>query len=158
LFSYIYSQRPPSTSYPYGYGKFETLGTTVVSLFLLLGAFAIGTHSYNLLAPSLPFLAAIPTHSHSHGHSHDDELDPNAAWFALLSIITKEYLYRLTASVAKQENSPVLLANALHHRSDMYSSFVSLVAILGSWAMPKLPLDPIGGPISPYLNTGRISN
>lgn len=41
--------------------------------------------------------------------------------------------------------SPVLLANAYHHRSDAYSSLVTLIAILGTWALPALPLDPLGG-------------
>lgn len=119
----------------------------------LAGGVAIGSHSYALLGSSLPFLPFISSsssssdskHSHSHSHSHEHSLDPNAAWFALLSIITKEILYRMTAAVAKTENSPVLLANALHHRSDMYSSLVSFVAILASWSLPALPLDPIGG-------------
>jgi len=92
-------------------------------------------------------------HSHSFGHSHMPHLgegevptlDPNAAWFALASVITKEWVYRLTKKVADEEKSPVLDANAQHHRSDAYSSAVALVAILGSWAIPGLPLDSIGG-------------
>lgn len=40
-------------------------------------------------------------------------LNPHAAWFALASIIVKEWLYRLTARVATEEHSPVLKANAL---------------------------------------------
>lgn len=60
-------------------------------------------------------------HSHGvveHGHSHGVEgearlLNPHAAWFALASVLVKEWLYQLTNKVAKQENSPVLRANAL---------------------------------------------
>lgn len=69
----------------------------------------------------------------------------NAAWFAAASVVSKEWLFRITRTVAVQENSPVLLANAYHHRSDAYSSVVALVAILGSGWFPALPLDPIGG-------------
>ena len=69
----------------------------------------------------------------------------NAAWFAAVSIVSKEWLFRITRKVADEENSPVLLANAYHHRSDAYSSVVALVAILGSGWFPTLPLDPIGG-------------
>lgn len=50
-----------------------------------------------------------------------------------------------TKSVADGERSSVLLANAVHHRSDAYTSAVALVAILGTWAFPALPLDPLGG-------------
>ena len=60
-------------------------------------------------------------------------------------MLAKEWLYRITKRVADEERSPVLLANAVHHRSDAYGSAVALVAILGSWWFPHLPLDPIGG-------------
>jgi divalent metal cation (Fe/Co/Zn/Cd) transporter len=60
------------------------------------------------------------SHSHSHSHSPADTtevahaiLNPHAAWFALASVIIKEWLYRLTARVATEEHSPVLKANAL---------------------------------------------
>ena len=73
----------------------------------------------------------------------------NAAWFAAVSVVSKEWLFRITRTVAEQESSPVLLANAYHHRSDAYSSVVALIAILGSGLFPTLPLDPIGGACQP---------
>ncbi|KAB5590744.1 Iron ion transporter [Ceratobasidium theobromae] len=163
------SRRQPTDAYPYGYGKFETLGTTVVSLILVGGAAAIGLHSYTMLldalSPTVTTMPQGPMHdflqflvgtkesvgdvlSHTHGHAHIDEsaaLDPNAAWFALASVIIKEWNYRTTKAVADEMKSPVLLANAYHHRSDAYSSLVTLLAIVGTWAMPTLPLDPLGG-------------
>jgi divalent metal cation (Fe/Co/Zn/Cd) transporter len=48
------------------------------------------------------------------------------------SIVSKEWLFRITRKVADRENSPVLLANAHYYQSDAYSSLVALVAILGS--------------------------
>jgi divalent metal cation (Fe/Co/Zn/Cd) transporter len=39
-------------------------------------------------------------------------LNPHAAWFALASVLVKEWLYRLTNKVAAEEHSPVLKANA----------------------------------------------
>lgn len=169
LFCWKLSRRPPSDSYPYGFGKFEVLGTTTVSILLTAGAVGIGMHSWSLLADSLSQMAntlspgvlqdavssvtsaasSIPTvvaeHVHVHAHSHSHALDPNAAWFAGISVLTKEWLYRATKRVADDEHSPVLRANAFHHRSDAYSSMVALVAILGSWWFPHLPLDPLGG-------------
>ncbi|KAH8078072.1 cation efflux family-domain-containing protein [Cristinia sonorae] len=169
LFCWKLSRRPPSERYPYGFGKFEVMGTTTISILLTAGAVGIGMHSWSLLADSLSQIAttlpagpihdaietvtsvaqSVPTilteHSHAHAHSHSHALDPNAAWFAAISVIAKEWLYRVTKKVADEERSPVLLANAVHHRSDAYSSLVAFVAILGSWWFPHLPLDPIGG-------------
>ena len=171
LFAWKLSQKPPSQKYPYGFGKFETLGTITISLLLTGGALGIGFHSYNLLIDALtPTISAVPPgiiqdvfqavqnlpvpeigHAHTHAtpghdaHAHGSVLDPNAAWFAAIGVLSKEWLYRITKKVADEERSSVLLANAIHHRSDAYSSMVALVAILGNWYFPALPLDPIGG-------------
>jgi cation diffusion facilitator family transporter len=97
--------------------------------------------------------SAIP-HDHSHGtesvdhdHSHTATaiLNPHAAWFALGSVIIKEWLYRVTNKVATEEHSPVLKANALHHRADALTSVVALGSILGSSLGGFTFLDPIGG-------------
>ncbi|KAF8161164.1 mitochondrial iron ion transporter [Crassisporium funariophilum] len=160
LFCWKFSRQPPSKAYPYGFAKFETLGTTTISILLIGGALGIGFHSYHLLvvalsetATNLPpgqfqellqFLtSSAPLPKVGHGHVHS--VDPNAAWFAAVSVLTKEWLYRITKVVADQEKSPVLLANAIHHRSDAYSSLVAFFAILGTWLFPAIPLDPIGG-------------
>ncbi|KAG8892382.1 hypothetical protein FRB99_002740 [Tulasnella sp. 403] len=98
-------------------------------------------------------------HSHSHAHTHVQGgesqtmqlVSIHAAWFALASVITKEWIYRRTKKVADEERSPVLDANALHHRSDAYSSGVALMAIVGSWAIPGLPLDALGGTLISIL-------
>ena len=163
LFCWRISRGHATEKYPYGFAKFETLGTTAVSLLLISGAIGIGFHSCLLLMAALKETAStlppgviqqvlqaitsialhVPVLGHSHTHVH--ALDPNAAWFAGVGIIVKEWLYRITKKVADEERSPVLHANALHHRSDAYSSVVAFVAIIGTWAFPKLPLDPIGG-------------
>lgn len=169
LFCWKLSRKAPSERYPYGFAKFETLGTTTVSLLLIGGALGIGFHSYHILLTALSETAStlpsgpiqsvlqnvtstIPDVPNvlSH-HSHVEAVDPNAAWFAAMSVLIKEWLYRITKSVADEENSPVLLANAIHHRSDAYSSFVALFAILGSWIFPKVPLDPIGGIVVSFV-------
>ncbi|KAG1881467.1 cation efflux family-domain-containing protein [Suillus tomentosus] len=169
LFCWKLSRKPPSARYPYGFAKFETLGTTTVSLLLIGGALAIGFHSYHLLVEALATTVStippgplhnllqqitsiaynVPAIGHSHGHT--GILDPNAAWFAAISVVAKEWLYRVTKKVADEEHSPVLYANAVHHRSDAYSSFVALFAIIGSWLFPALPLDPIGGLIVSFV-------
>ena len=68
-----------------------------------------------------------------------------ALWAAIISIISKEILYQVTIHTAKKVNSPVVIANAWHHRSDAFSSIGALVGIGGAiilgdkWTI----LDPI---------------
>ncbi|TKY90178.1 hypothetical protein EX895_000176 [Sporisorium graminicola] len=170
LFCWKMSQKPPSASHPLGYGKYETMGSLGVSLVLVAGAVGIGFHSYGLLLEALqPTLQHAPAALQAFGqftgslasaggllHDHHDHhgvasgeggaglLDPNAMWFALLSIVVKEWLYHATLKIAREENSSVLEANALHHRSDSLSSAVTFLAIGGSYlGFPVL--DPLGG-------------
>lgn len=42
------SRREPTRAYPYGYGKFETVGTLSVSLILVVAGVGIALHSYHV--------------------------------------------------------------------------------------------------------------
>lgn len=77
----------PDKIYPYGYGKFETIGSLSVSALLMAGGAGIGFHSFDL------FLNTLDGHQPT-----SDVLDPNAAWFALGSVLVKEWLYRISKS------------------------------------------------------------
>ncbi|KAG6842189.1 hypothetical protein C0991_001682 [Blastosporella zonata] len=161
LFCWRLSRKPPSEKYPYGFAKIETVGTSIISILLVGGALGIGFHSYHLLIaavgnsaatlPSGPLQEVVATIASAAptapilGHHDVHAVDPNAAWCAAISVVVKEWLYRVTKVVADEEKSPVLLANAVHHRSDAYSSVVAFFAILGTWIFPAIPLDPIGG-------------
>lgn len=61
---------------------------------------------------------------------------------AILSIFVKEWMYWYTRNSAKKINSPSLMADAWHHRSDAFSSVGSLVGIGGSIIGFKI-LDPL---------------
>ncbi|GAA5954575.1 hypothetical protein JCM3765_003817 [Sporobolomyces pararoseus] len=162
LVSYRVGRWKPSEKYPYGYGKFESLGSLVVSFLLFATAAGIGLHSYHHLLLSLSTLPQIPSdllasldflpHGHSHGGGPEVDsesvaaavVDARAMWFAAGSIAVKEWLYRATLKVAKETHSNVLLANAYHHRSDSLGSLVALLAI-GAARVGFPMLDPIGG-------------
>ena len=103
-----WSLKPPTSSFPGGYGKIESLGSLGVSSLLLAGGIGLGWHSCELLYSQffLDAASSMADHGHSHGgsgffghsHSHNpvDMGIPNvhAAWIAGGSIIVKEYLYR----------------------------------------------------------------
>ncbi|CEQ41600.1 SPOSA6832_03318 [Sporobolomyces salmonicolor] len=159
LVSYRVGRWEPTRKYPYGYGKFESLGSLVVSFLLFATAAGIGLHSYHHLLLSLSTIPSIPPDLLAsldflpHGHSHGPDADPTAdagivdaraMWFAAGSIAVKEWLYRATLKVAHQTHSNVLLANAYHHRSDSLGSLVALLAI-GAARVGLPMLDPVGG-------------
>lgn len=118
----------------YGHGKFETLATVAVALVLFFvgGELLLnGIGKIRLIAQgeTIPQPGTI------------------ALWAALLSILVKELLYQWTARVGKKVNSPAVITNAWHHRSDALSSIGSAIGIGGAllfdgkWVI----LDPIVG-------------
>ena len=124
--------KPQDSSHDYGHGKFETLATLFVAL-ALTGA-AIGI----IASGAIKFARWLQ------GETLQMP-DMLALWAALLSIAVKEALYRYTAARGKALESPAVVANAWHHRSDALSSIGAAMGIGGAlilgekWAV----LDPL---------------
>lgn len=111
--------RPCDASHDFGHGKYETLGTAVIGLALLCvgaGIFWNGTSSVYAFVQGTPL-------------KRPGDI---ALAAALLSIITKEILYRYTAAVGRRLCSSVMVANAWHHRSDAFSSIGTALGIGGA--------------------------
>ena len=120
----------------YGHGKFETLATVVVSLMLLVVGAEMIKSSYQQIRSAvegnpLPAPEMI------------------ALWAAVISIFSKEFLYQWTVKVGKRLSSPVVIANAWHHRTDALSSVGSLLGIAGAIALGGewTILDPLVGAV-----------
>lgn len=118
----------------YGHGKYETFATLIIAVALL----AVGIGIF--------FSGAIKIWGALHGEMLEQ---PGwiALWAALISIVVKELLYQYTIVVGKRINSPAVIANGWHHRSDALSSIGTALGISGaiflgdSWCI----LDPIAG-------------
>ncbi len=120
---------PPDINHPYGHRRIETLTSIIVGLTLTLVGFYIAWD-------------AILALTRENTHEPPGWL---AFWVALLSVITKETLYRWTVSVARQTECLALHANAWHHRSDAFSSIPVAIAIAGAHLIPSLRfLDNVG--------------
>ncbi|KAJ2361213.1 mitochondrial metal transporter, partial [Coemansia sp. RSA 2611] len=156
LYTFRKSRQPADASHPYGYGRYEALGTLFVSAFLVAAGLGIGSHALDQVLHHLPGIigtvaASAPSsflgHSHGGVHSVVDGavvVDPRAIWFAVGSIGINEALFQATMKVGHRTKSNVLIANAWHHRSDALTSLVSVGAIGG--AIMGFPiLDAIGG-------------
>lgn len=118
----------------YGHGKFETFATLIISLMLIVVA-------VNLMSGGINKIRLIL--------DGGEVSSPGmiALWAAVASIVLKEILYRYTIIQGKALNSPMMIANAWHHRSDAFSSIGSLLGITGAIFLGDkfVILDPITG-------------
>lgn len=131
-----FAGRPVDKSHDYGHGKFETLATSAIGAALVLVAAGI------LRGAGVKVLECV--------RGGQPEAPGSIALVAaVLSIITKEWLYRYTVRAGRKMRSGALIANAWHHRSDALSSIGTMFGIGGAillggkWRI----LDPIAAVI-----------
>jgi cation diffusion facilitator family transporter len=118
LFALKHGAKEADEDHPYGHGRIETAVTVFLGLALIGVAVGIALNAGLRLADT----AKVPGPS------------PLTMAVALLTIVSKEGLYRYTLHIAKRVRSNLLRANAWHHRSDAISSVIVLVGIGGTLA------------------------
>ncbi len=107
----------PDEDHPYGHARIETAFAAVLGgVLITVGIGIIIDATDRLASGDIP----VP--------------ESMTIWVALLSILSKEALYRYTLIYANRLNSSLLKVNAWHHRSDAISSIVVLIGITGSIA------------------------
>lgn len=109
------SQKPRDKNHNYGHEKIETMATFLLSIVLIYVGGKIGYSS----------LMAIVREEQVH-------FTYFALFAAFISILVKEFQYQIAFKVGTREQSPALIADAWHHRSDAFSSIASFIGILGS--------------------------
>lgn len=111
--------KPIDESHDYGHGKFETLATMIIGILLVCAGIGLMVNGIETVIRSI----------------HGAELSrPNmlALLVAVVSILSKEWLYRYTVRSGKRLDSQAVMANAWHHRSDAVSSLGTLIGIAGA--------------------------
>lgn len=124
----------------YGHGKYETFATLLISLALLVVGFGI------LISGAMKII-----------NTFKGEILESPTMLALIaaliSIVSKELLYRYTRKIGDRIDSQAVIANAWHHRSDAFSSIGTSLGIAGAiflgekWRI----LDPIAGVVVSFF-------
>ena len=110
------SNRSADAAHPYGHARIETAATFILGVVLAgLGLALLWGAGAKLQDPS----AIQPVHVAT-------------LYIAMLTLVSKELLYRYLMAVAKKLRSQLLAANAWHSRSDAASSLVVVVGIGGN--------------------------
>lgn len=112
------SAKESDNDHPYGHERFECAAAIILAVILFMTGLIIGidaikaifTNDYQTL--EVPGILALVA--------------------AIVSIISKELMYRYTKHYAKLYDSGALMADAWHHRSDALSSIGALIGIAGA--------------------------
>lgn len=119
---------PADEDHPYGHGRIETLITVFIGAALAVVGVMLGYQAISTIASA---------DVHTPGWT--------ALAVALLSIFSKEWLYRWTVKAGHRIRSSAVIANAWHHRSDAMSSVPVAIAVVGVHLRPDWQyLDHIG--------------
>lgn len=110
--------RKSDANHQYGHERFESVATILLAVVLFIVGVGIGYNGLQKIIFSSTAALAIPGRL--------------ALAAAVVSIITKEWMYWYTRHAAKKTGSGALMADAWHHRSDSLSSIGSLIGILGA--------------------------
>ncbi len=134
------AEKPEDSTHNYGHGKIETLAAVFVGLML----FAVG---FEIFLSGLQKVLSVA------GGAELSAPGWIAFAAAVISIFSKEGMYRYTIKCARDLGSNALAANAWHQRSDAFSSVGTALgtggAILlgGSWAV----LDPLAAVVLSFF-------
>ena len=122
-----YSRKPPDVDHPYGHRKFETLAAGGIFVFLLLAVVEIGRTAVKRLGSTEP---------------------PHVSWISfavmLATLAINLGVVRYEGAEGRQLNSELLLADAVHTRSDVFATIGVLVSLAVVWLGYPI-LDPIAG-------------
>ena len=108
-----FSKEKADAGHPYGHFRFETIAVLMIAVLLIIVGVQIISASVGRIQSDEEF-----------------EINSGLAFFiALVAILAKELLYRYMARVAKRVDSTIIMANALHARSDAISSIVVAIGL-----------------------------
>ncbi|HDH09290.1 MAG TPA: cation transporter, partial [Gammaproteobacteria bacterium] len=116
LYAIWQGNKEADDDHPYGHGRIETAATVFLGLLLAFVGLAIAINA--ALRLTVPATILTPA--------------PITLVMTVITIFSKEGLFRYTIRIADRYKSTILRANAWHHRSDAISSIVVLIGIGGS--------------------------
>lgn len=129
-----HSHKAPDDDHHYGHQRYETAASLALGLLLLGAGASMLLGAGNKITSATPL---APVHQ-------------AALWVALLTLLSKELLFRYMLKIATEVKSSMLVANAWHARADAASSLVVALGIAGNLAGYTW-LDPLAAALVGFM-------
>ena len=121
------ARKPPDVDHPYGHRKYETLAAAGIFVFLLLVVVEVARSALRRLAgggaPDVTRMSFI---------------------VMIVTLVVNLIVMRYEALQSRRLNSELLYADAMHTKSDVYTSCAVLISLLAVWFGYPI-VDPVGG-------------
>ena len=127
VFGFKIADKPADKEHPFGHGRAETIASLTIAIIIGFAAFEFFKASLTRLI----YLEIV-------------QVSQIVLVVIIITIIIKEAMARFSYSLGNKIHSDTLKADAIHHRTDMFSSILVLVAFAGAW-MGYSKLDAIMG-------------
>ena len=115
LVGFKVGERPPDKEHPFGYGRFEILGTFFIALLLAVVSYDVGKSAFlRILKPEKV------------------EFNILIIIVLVLSALFKEWMAQFSTFLGKRINSSSLVADAWHHRTDAIATIIVAVGLISS--------------------------
>ena len=126
FFSIRISGLPPDKKHPYGHGKFENVSGVIEAFLIFIAAgWIIYEAIHKIIQPENPQSLGI------------------GSVVMLISAVVNFLVSRRLYKVAKRTDSVALEADALHLKTDVYTSFGVFVGLILLWIFKQPLIDPI---------------
>ncbi len=118
IIGYNISSKNSDKDHPYGHERLECIAALFLATILFVTGACIGIEGLDNILEGNYQQLIVP--------------GPLALIVAVISILSKEWMFWYTKRAAKKINSSSLMADAWHHRSDALSSVGSFIGIFGA--------------------------
>jgi cation diffusion facilitator family transporter len=114
IISFRLAQKPGDQEHPFGYGRMEAIATLIIAVLLVVVSVEFFQSSIKRLIQPVPI-----------------RYDYYIFAMMIFSAAFKEWMYRFAKELGERIDSPALLADAWHHRTDAAASLGVGVGLLG---------------------------
>lgn len=115
IFGFNVSQKPADAEHPFGHGRAETIATLIIAILMAVVGVEFIINGFERLYHPEPVLVSLPV-----------------IFIVILTIGIKELLARFSFALGAKIDSDALKGDAQHHRADVYSSILVVIALIGA--------------------------